>query len=42
MDGIISCFDGLTRIFPGLEVSIATCKPDVLLMLTGMRLAVHM
>lgn len=21
MDGIISCFDGLTRFFPGLEVS---------------------
>ncbi len=24
MDGIISCFDGLTRFFPGLEVSVAT------------------
>lgn len=25
MDGIISCFDGLTRFFPGLEVS---CLPS--------------
>lgn len=26
MDGIISCFDGLTRFFPGLEVSPVCVK----------------